>query len=427
MAKEKNQTVEVTEDVIETKEVDTDAVIKQAIKEFKAEQKEVEDKVEQKETDIKQIVKDVLEATKSVETKIVAKSVVIPTVKEIKMYSTHAPLRYFKDEKSAHRVGTWVKELMLSRKFTQVEGTDSRGGYFVPTELSSLLLELQYTYGVARQNTTIIPMNRLSININQLATGISVEAVSEVGSKPEKNKTFTQITLTAQEWAAIVPFSKHLLEDSVIDLAEMFVDNLARAFAEKEDYIFFMADGVADKENGGKTGLVNLVNDGGKVVTSTADAVEDVSKADVDNMMKNLPSFAYTNNTAWYGNSYAAIGILDRIASDSGGTDIIQSAGVKPVTFYRGHPIHFVQSMPGAEVDNNPSMTNKLVLLFGDLKKSSVFGDRKRVEFSTSEHVRFESNEIVLRAEERFDIAHPFAQTGGSAGPVGPIVGLRLA
>jgi HK97 family phage major capsid protein len=83
-----------------------------------------------------------------------------------------------------------------------------------------------------------------------------------------------------------------------------------------------------------------------------------------------------------------------------------------------GYPVRISQAMPSA------SAVSQVCALLGDLSQGAFFGDRRGIGVSLSEHDAFQTDELALRAVERFDI-NVFG--AGDTVAAGPIVGLITA
>lgn len=388
---------------------------------FSLKSKEIE------EVDIELEVKKILdETTPEVKT---TPTVINKSVEE-KIYTPSQKSRVFSDSKSAFGIGHMIKYhtsgseesknilTSMGLKYTQVEGTNARGGFLVPEEYFNEILECVQQYGAFARNARTINMSRLVMNVPTLSSDLTVGLVAEAATKTHSNKEFARTTLTAKACAGITPFSEELLEDSPINLADYFAENYARATAYRVDWTGFMGDGTNDYSNMGINGLVPQLQANGATFacSSGAATANSITINDLTDLMSELQSSGYTpGRTKWYTSPYIYTRVLLRLQAAAGGNEIVTLANGTPSRSFLGYPVEFVEVLEGASQDANPSDTGVLIL-FGDLYKSSVLGMRKELKVDISTDVRFESDEIVLRGVSRFDVQHPFATTCAMVG-----------
>ena len=92
-------------------------------------------------------------------------------------------------------------------KATMVEGTTSVGGFIVPTEFSSEIIELLTNESIARGICRMLPMSTWKRTIPRQLTNVAVYWVEEVATKETTNITGEQITQQAKVMAAIIKSS----------------------------------------------------------------------------------------------------------------------------------------------------------------------------------------------------------------------------
>lgn len=322
---------------------------------------------------------------------------------------------YLKGILGGNKESRKIYSQMSGQKWTQVEGTDARGGFLVPEEWASEILELSLDYGVYRRNARNVNMKHLIMNVQNVSTGLFVGLVTEGADKDERNKEFANTQLTAKKVASITPFSDELLDDAPQNLLDFFSENLARAHAEREDHCGFVGNGVADVENCGITGIVTAIQAvaGNAGVTTIDGSFGDITMVNMTDFMATLPSHGYTKGrTKWYCHQSVYYRTLARLAAGVGGNTIRDIEGGFSPSFL-GYPVEFVEVMRAD--DGNPSAPG-VCLLFGDLYKAALFGNRQELTFKTYE--REVSDETVIRTVRRFDAATVFPGTAAAAGPV---------
>ncbi len=123
-------------------------------------------------------------------------------------------------------------------------GTGSAGGFLVPEEYSTELIELLRPQTVVRRmGANVIPMPTGTLNIPKLAGGGSASYVGEGTGIGVTEQTFGQVTLTWKKLAALVPISNDLLRFSSPAADTIVRDDLVAALAQKEDEAFITYSG----------------------------------------------------------------------------------------------------------------------------------------------------------------------------------------
>lgn len=280
------------------------------------------------------------------------------------------------------------------------EGVDSEGGYLVPTEWRPNLIQLLESYGVARQNCTVIPMAREELVMPKLTNGVSVYWIGEGRTISPTQPTFGELRMVAKKMAALVPMTSELLADSSIAIANLLLTLFAQAIAKEEDRVVFAGDvaGNSDPFDGilndsdctaytlgsGKSSFVDLdADDLAAVISSVGSAVSSGARwwmhRTVFNIIRTLHTYTYNGSS---------------VASD-GGYVYAAPQGTDPATIW-GYPYTLVDSMPSISDD----AVSTPFLAFGNLAHYYI-ADRQQLSIARSEHVGFASDKIYLRMIQR--------------------------
>ena len=332
-------------------------------------------------------------------------------------------------ERDAYRVGMWLKAsvfgnaeaqtwckengLMLVR--AQSEGVNSAGGFLVPEEMANSIINLKETYGVFRANTRVIPMGRDTLNWPRRTAGLTAYFVNEGVAPTESQNAWDSVNLTAKKLATLTRFSTEIAEDAVISIADWITQEIAYAFASKEDDCGFNGDGTSTY--GGIVGLTATSKVGSAgVFTATGHATFDVITAtDLESMRALLPFYALPNAKI-YCSQYAFALCFERLVAAAGGNSIATLDG-QVVYRYLGTPIVISQKLPST------TPTGKIGILFGDLNLSSAMGERRGVTIRRSDDRYFDSDQVGILGTERFDINN---HDVGDSTNAGPIVALKM-
>ena len=109
-----------------------------------------------------------------------------------------------------------------------VEGTDSAGGYTVPEELMSRLIDLMHRYGKFRANAMVLPMGSNKSLVPQVTADLTVYAPGEGTEITKSDMTFGQVELDAIKMCCLTAFSTELEEDSVLAIGEIVGISIVR-------------------------------------------------------------------------------------------------------------------------------------------------------------------------------------------------------
>src|SRR5205085_7921388 len=117
------------------------------------------------------------------------------------------------------------------------------GGNVVPTELEESVIELRESYGVFRQNAKAIPMNSDTKDWPRRTSGVTAYFGGDSATMTESTKSWDSIKLTAKKLYCLTRWGSELNEDAFISIADDLANEIAYAFALKEDQSGFTGDG----------------------------------------------------------------------------------------------------------------------------------------------------------------------------------------
>jgi len=343
-------------------------------------------------------------------------------------------LRAFTDPEAAYRVGKWLAGYCLgdadARRWCQDHGVESRamgestmaaGGFAVPEEMSSQVIRLVETYGVAPSALQNVPMSSDTLLVPKRLTGVTGYWIGENSEITTSDPTGTQVQLVAKKLAVGTRVANELLEDSIISVADWLVQEFSLELAKKIDEAAFNGDGTSTY--GGIQGIVTKIDDGNhtqSVVTAAAnnDSFEELDLADFQKAMGRLPRYAL-GGAAWYISPAGYHASIERLQLASGGnTSGDLSAGGLPR--FLGLPV--VQTL----VMNNTLGTDAstVKVLVGDAALAGIYGVRSAVAVRSTvdEYARFDQTAwyATLRADVNF-------HSLGDTSEAGPMVALKTS
>ena len=122
------------------------------------------------------------------------------------------------------------------------EGVAASGGYLVPAEWDSRLIDTLAQENIMRSLATVITTAG-EHKINMTATKPAALWVAEGGALTFGNATFGQITLDAHKLHVAIKVTNELLSDSVFNLETYIIEQFGKALGNAEEDAFLNGDG----------------------------------------------------------------------------------------------------------------------------------------------------------------------------------------
>lgn len=178
----------------------------------------------------------------------------------------------------------------------QAEGTDSAGGYTVPVEVSSIVIDRMRPQSVfLKAGPRLFVMQSDQLSVPKIGASATVSMVAENAEITTSDITFASALFTARKLAGLVRASNEWMSDSVPDARLVVEQDLLREMGTVLDAQLFAGSGVAPNI----TGLVNVSG-----VTATAidgaitlDAIsEAIQRIQVDN---GTPNAIFLSPAVW--------------------------------------------------------------------------------------------------------------------------------
>lgn len=155
------------------------------------------------------------------------------------------------------------------------EGDLSSGGYAVPTQAASQILERALERSIVRPRATVLPMssNKLELpsdvdenHATNYFGGITIYRPGEAGQKTASNPTLSKICLQLHKLTGLVHVSDELLDDAPA-LEAWLIRKFSQTIAFVEDYDFLNGSGVNQALgvlNSGNPALITVPAVGGQ-------------------------------------------------------------------------------------------------------------------------------------------------------------------
>jgi len=290
-------------------------------------------------------------------------------------------------------------------------GSAADGGYLVPDEFHTTLVEKRRDRNLMRQLGNVIETSSgdhlIPVAVNDIEAKWTAEATANVETSP----TFTQVALGAHKLAAIVKVSEEILNDSAFNLAAYIANQFAVSFGDAEEKAFV---------NGGGTDFTESTYLGHQPRGVTKDAITGVTAASssaitTDEVLAHyhkLPA-PYRANAAWLMNDNTALALRKLKASftstiDDGGSpattvSVVNSgdylwqpglqAGQPDMLF--GRPVYVSRYMPDIGAGTKP-------IVFGDYSYYWI-ADRQRIAMQRLVELYAASGQVGFRMFTRVD------------------------
>lgn len=299
------------------------------------------------------------------------------------------------------------------------------GGFLIPENLRSGILEVALETSVVRPRAQVIPMDSLRVPIPMIDVTSQVSSIfggvvcywtEEAASLVESQATFGRVVLDAKKLTGYAEVPNELLADAPA-FSSFFDTIFPRAIAWYEDVAFMTGTGVGEP-----LGFVNCPASV-QVAVESNQATKTIVWENVVKMYARMLPTAL-GNAVWICSidTFPELATMALSVGTGGGpvwmgnyTD--PGKATPPVTIL-GRPVHFTEKTPVLGTTGDIS--------FVDLSYYLI-GDRQMMQASSSEHYRFQSDKTAFRAIERLD-GRPWIQSSivpHNAGPnISPFVQL---
>lgn len=297
------------------------------------------------------------------------------------------------EEKKTGRASAEYRDAVLAalrsnfRKVSNVlsEGVDAQGGYLVPEEYDSRLIDVLTEENIMRGLATRITTSG-EHKINIAATKPAAAWIEEGGQLTFGDATFDQIIMDAHKLHVAIKVTEELLYDSAFNLENYIIKQFGKALANAEEDAFLNGDGV-----GKPLGL--LATEGGAEVGVTAASATAITADEIINLIYSLKR-PYRKNAKFMCNDQTLAAI--RKLKDSTGQYLWQPS------LQAGEPDRIL----GYAVMTSPYFPTiaggKAAMAFGDFSYYNI-GDRGTRSFAELKELFAGNGMVGFVAKERVD------------------------
>lgn len=305
----------------------------------------------------------------------------------------------------------WARKLAEDENIdlkAMTEGVDTAGGFLSPEQAEASIIRLVEAYGVFRRNAMLMPMSRDTLTVPKRTGGLTVYCPGESAAITASDIAMTQVGLVAKKWATITAVSNELMEDAVVAIAELIAQEIALAFAIKEDLCGFIGDSSATYFH-----LVGVLKHAG--TTNLACDSTDTTFAKscawkyLSGVIGNVPTWALPTARYYFHRSnfwQNVVGLVDATgnpivrfgATIQPGGAPLQLGQATPLVL--GFPVELTEALPAASA----TAVSTANWCFGSLRMGWFLGQRKGVEIAQDKSVYFASDQTAIRGLQRIDI-----------------------
>lgn len=300
-----------------------------------------------------------------------------------------------------NKLATWDKSVKTAGHLS--EGDEAQGGYLVPEEFRTTLMENLIEASIIRNKALTIPMQTNTIRIPTIedwshATsthgGIALMRPGEgaVKDAPTKAK-FGQIQLTLHKLVGLVFVSDELLEDSPISIAPLMSRMFSEAFAWQEDEDFIWGTGGAMPQ-----GIMNAPC----LVTQAIETDQDADTIVTENIVKMWSRMRPRGmgNAVWlaHNDTFPQLATLT-LDIGTGGTNVglISRVPGSPYSDMLGRPLILTEHCDTVGDLGDILLCDWRQYLIGQKAGASA------IAAASSIHLKFDYDEVAYRFVMRYD------------------------
>jgi len=276
----------------------------------------------------------------------------------------------------------------------------------LPEGYAGEVVELVSAYGAARKYGTVFPLGNGVVKLPRLKTDTTFTVLTQATAITEKSPQTEWVTFTPEKFGGLIRLPSEIDQDSIVPMGQFLARYAARNMARSEDWNFFMSTGTVGTVNGDVEGLcVSTVTNSKTAASGTLGSPSEFTLAHIRSIRRIVDAPALGMGAYYMHPSFEAL--LSGL--NTGGDKPYLANGVNGASL-DGFPIRWVDVMlPYVSTD----VVSKVHILFGDVS-FQYLGVRKGMEFATSTEAGFTTDEILVRALERFTIG--LMSTGAVSG-----------
>jgi len=283
------------------------------------------------------------------------------------------------------------------------EATGTAGGFTTPVQYETQVLELAAEEAVYSSGATVVPMGARTVewpSLDQFQApaagstafygGVQVYRKAEAAQRTATQPRFTKVELTATDLTAYTEISRDLLQDSTATLDAMVPRLIGGAIGWKEDWECLQGTG-----QGQFLGVLNAPSS----LLLARNTGGTIKYVDLLGMFQRLYSQS-KKMAVWLCHPYT-VGTLLQIQDPSGRYILLPYFSPDAGAVAAG-PVYRLFGMPLLETEKAPTVGNTGDLILSD-RSRYLLGRRAGLELGLSEHFKFDTDQVAIRAKLRND------------------------
>ncbi|MEI2725635.1 MAG: phage major capsid protein [Verrucomicrobiota bacterium] len=276
----------------------------------------------------------------------------------------------------------------------------------LPTGYGGEVVALVGMYGTARKYGTVFPLGAATVKLPRLKTDPTFGLLSQSTLIAEKSPQTEWVTFTPEKFGGVVRMPNELDVDSIVALGRFIAEYAARQIAYCEDWNFWRSTGAASGVNGTAEGLTKSVaTDGKTTVSSGLGSPAEFTVTHLRTLRGVCDSGALRRGCYYMHPSFEALLATFNASGNRPFNPAAQitGSGANPMEItptLDGYPVRWIDVMP---VFSTSDVLSTVHVLFGDASYNYL-GVRGQLRFDTSLDAGFLTDEILVRALERFTI-----------------------
>jgi len=272
------------------------------------------------------------------------------------------------------------------RKVSNVlmEGTDSSGGFLVPTEYDTRLIQTLEQENVLRRLGTVIATSG-ERKINVASGKPAASWVEENGELVFGDAAFDQVILDAYKLSVAVKVSEELLADNAYDLESFLIHSFGQAIANAEEEAFITGDGVSKP-----TGILHPTKGGQIGITTAGDTI---TADEVIDLLYRLKRSYRTNAVFLMADS--TLSAVRKLKGEDGQYLWQPALTAGEPDRLLGYPVYTSAYVPAVAA-------GQPVMAFGDFRYYNI-GDRGTRSFAALHELYAGVGQVAFVAKERVD------------------------
>jgi len=283
------------------------------------------------------------------------------------------------------------------------EGANSVGGYLVPVEMGTPIIDKALEESIVKPRASVQPMasNRITfaadVDVNHSTNyfgGVTIYRPGEAGQKTATSPTYAQIALTLHKVTGLCHVSDELLEDSSIAVEADITRKFSQTIAFVQDDDFLNGNGV-----NAPLGVLNSNNP--SIITVTAETGQGASTIVAENIIK-MWARMYSrgkSNSVWVANddTFPQLATM-ALAVGTGGVPLWMPAGGLtglPYQTLMGRPLIFTEKCQTLGTAGDIALV--------DFSQYKIGEKTNGLQIATSIHFKFDYDQQSFRFVLRYD------------------------